>query len=388
MSKTVGIICEYNPFHKGHMHLIDEIKLQMPDATIVAIMSGNIVQRGEFAIMDKYKRAEIALECGVNAVFELPYPYSGSTAEIFANAGVEIAIGLGCDYLFFGAESLSCEQLHGLANAIDSQEFEERIAKLLENKSTSYIIAKKLALESMGYALSSCSNDMLAIEYVRAIKRKNAIIEYKTVKRVGAVYNDTSVCDIMSASAIRKNFYEKNEIISVPKKVEKLYNQAINEGMCLNKSYANGLLHSFALLNGDCISKAFDSNSEIEALIKRASMENATNEEFVASLSSKVFTTARLKRVLLYSMLGIENVDFTPKFTVLLGMDKKGQELIGNIRKSTNLAIITKHSDGKGLDEKTFLQLEKLYETDALYNTLTFKPSPPNQAYKNKPIIK
>ncbi len=388
MSETVAIICEYNPFHNGHKYQIDQIKKEFTDATIVAIMSGNIVQRGEFAILNKYKRAEIALKCGINAVFELPYPYSGSTAEIFANAGVEIASKLKCDYLYFGIEEYKIEQLEKIADAIDSEDFEKEIKTALMNKNISYIMAKKQSLERLGIALPRSSNDMLAVEYIRAIKNKKLSLNYRALKRIGARYNNTNICEMMSATAIRKYYYENKSFISVPKEAEEIYVKIAKEGGCVDKRYVEKMIHSHILLNPSSVSKSFDSNAEISSLIIKSAKQSRSSNEFFCSLSSKAYTSSRLKRVLLYSIFNVKKVDFSPKFTVLLGMDKKGQELLNKMKKQSNICIITKHSDSKNLSKKSCEQLEKLYQLDQLYNILTENQCVPNTAYKNKPIIK
>ena len=147
---VIGVICEYNPFHLGHKYQIDKIKEENKDAKIVAIMSGNAVQRGELAIFDKQIRAEIALICGADMVLEMPFPYSSATAEIFANAGVEIATKIGCDYLYFGTENCDLEYLKEVANAVDSPRLEEKISSYLSDKSLSYISAKQKALSDLG----------------------------------------------------------------------------------------------------------------------------------------------------------------------------------------------------------------------------------------------
>ena len=388
MPVTVGIICEYNPFHKGHKYQIDQIKKELPDATIVAIMSGNIVQRGEFAILNKYKRAKIALECGVNAVFELPYPYSGSTAEIFACAGVEIASKLKCDYLYFGVEAFEIDKLEKIAKAIDSEAFEREIKALLADRSTSFIVAKKQALERLGLDLPQSSNDMLAVEYIRAIKSKGLDLKYRGLKRTGARYNDTGVCEIMSASAIRKYYYENDRFISVPDEALEIYGDFAKDGSCIDRDFAQKLIHCQILLNQGNISGCFDSNKEIASLILKASKDSGSSHEFFDSLSSKAYTSSRIKRVLMYSMFNVKKVDFSPKFTILLGMDKKGQELLKSIKKQSKFCVITKHSDSKKLSKKSRDMLEKLYFVDKLYNTLGKRQGAPSDAYKNKPVIK
>ena len=113
---VVAIISEYNPFHNGHKYQSDRIRDELPGSTIISIMSGNVVQRGEFAFVDKYTRSRLAVENGIDCVFELPYPYSGSTAEIFATAGVKIANSLGADYLYFGIESNNLNDIEKIAD--------------------------------------------------------------------------------------------------------------------------------------------------------------------------------------------------------------------------------------------------------------------------------
>lgn len=388
MPKVIGIICEYNPFHKGHKYQIDRVRAMEPDATVVAIMSGNIVQRGEFAMIGKYDRAKIALECGANVVFEMPYPYSGSCAEIFANAGVTMAKELGCDSIFFGVERLSLSELEAIAQEIDGERFKTEVAAIMQDKSVSYISAREKSIASMGFEAPRYANDMLALEYIRAIKKKRLPIGYDAIKRVGASYNDDSFGDIMSASAIRKHFYETGEIVSVPDCVTNLYGEIIKSGRYVDSARADAILHTYCLLNSLEKQRGFDTSPEMVALIKRACADAYSGENFISRLSSKAFTTARLKRSLLYAMFGVKDVDFEPQFAVLLGMDDKGKALLNDIKKKSKITIITKHSDGKELSDTAKEMLETLYRVDSIYNALLSDKSIPMDAYKNKPVLK
>ena len=384
MSRVIGVICEYNPFHKGHKYQIDRIRELEDNAIIVAIMSGNIVQRGEFAIIDKYYRTRMALKCGVDAVFELPYPYSGSTAEIFANAGVELAYRLGCDAIYFGTEKSSIAEIENVAAAIDSPDFDESVRLEMANKSVSYILAKERALLNVGITLPKSANDMLGVEYVRAIKNKGLNLKYNAIQRMGSFYNDIGISEMMSASAIRRNFYASNSFMSVPFDVMEIYDDIVVNRDYLDVQFANKFLQSYILLNGGKLAKAFDTCAEISALIEAAAKNNLS---FESNLSSKVYTTARLKRSILYALFDVENVDFTPKFTMLLGMNAKGQEHVNKIKKNSSIHIITKHSDGKRMSLFLKNQLERLYLVDGLYYTLLVNRQPSSNAFKNKPIV-
>lgn len=388
MRSVVGIICEYNPFHKGHKYQIDQVRACEPDATIVAIMSGNIVQRGEFALINKYDRARIALECGVNAVFEIPYPYSGSCAEVFANAGVEIANKIGCDSIYFGVEKLSIDEIELISQEIDSDRFQKALKSALREKNKSVIAAKEKALKAVGLEMPKFANDILALEYIRAIKKKNLTLGYKGIKRVGAHYNDKSFGEMMSASAIRNYYYETGKISSVPEETKIIYDEIIDDNRCISFNSVNRFLHSYSLTILDKKTECFDTTVEMLSLIKNASMCATDSENFVSLLSSKVFTTARLKRAILYSLFNIGKVDFSPKFTILLGIDEKGRDLLNKIKKKSEFYVITKHSDGKKADEEVQKNLELVYSIDALHNTLLLNQIVPGLAYKNKPIIK
>ena len=208
------------------------------------------------------------------------------------------------------------------------------------------------------------------------------------IKRTGAFYNDVSFGDVMSASAIRKHYFETGEIASVPECVLKIYGEIISSGGIVKKEAFSAVVHSHCVLSKMEKKRIFDTSPEMVALIKKVANKSFSGEDFVSSLSSKVFTTARLKRSILYSLFNIECVDLPPQFTVLLGMDYKGQALLNSIKKKSGLTVITKHSDSKKLSETASEMLETLYKVDSLYNALNGDKSTPGGAYKNKPIVK
>lgn len=388
MQAIVGIICEYNPFHNGHKYQIDKIKAEMPESYIVAIMSGNTTQRGEFSVLDKHLRAEIALDLGVDLVLEIPFPYSSSTAEIFASAGVEIAMQIGCNYLAFGVENCDIDYLLKLASVIDSNKLNDAIKPFLEDKKQSYIVAKENALKSLGFTASLYSNDMLAVEYIRAINKKGAKISPIAIKRIGAGYNDTSKQEIMSASGIREELYNTGKIITVPNEAKEKYDPAIKEGKVLDIKKTKDFLYRLALVTPkESFAKAYDSCNEIATIIKDSANNSKNGEEFFEGLSSKSYTRARLCRTILYAIYGVTNVDKAPKFTRLLGANKHGREILSNAKKSS-LTVVTKHSDAKSLDENYKNMLNTLYEIDKMHLSLMQNESSLKDAYSKKPILK
>ncbi len=388
MAKIVGIICEYNPFHLGHKYQIDKIREEMHDVKIVAIMSGNATQRGELTIFEKHKRAESALNMGVDLVLELPFPYSSSCAEIFALGGVQIAEKIGCNYLYFGAENLQTDELYKIADALDTKEYEACLKKHLSDKTVSYPTAREKALFDLGFKGALLSNDILAIEYVRAIKSTASEIEPRVIKRTGKGYSDVSVGEIMSAGGIREKYYKDGEIISVPKENSDLYCSLAKDGEILDLYAFKSLLYRHALITSQLdLASVFDSTPELAALIKDASVSSKNADEFLNGLSSKSYTRARIMRVLLYSLFGVKSIDRELSYTRLLGANERGREIIKNAKKSP-LAVITKHSDMRVLTEGQREALSLDYALDTLYLSLLKSGEAPSEAYKKMPIIK
>lgn len=389
MSEIIAIITEYNPFHNGHKYQIDKIREQIEDATIIVIMSGNCVQRGEFAFVNKYTRAKMAIECGVDAVFELPFPHACSTAEIFASAGVEIASRLGADYLYFGIEDDNLEKIEKIATVLDTKDFNEEISNLIKEDFLSYPKIREKALLKLGLEMPKKSNDILAIEYIRAIKNKNLNLKYRAIKREGAGYKDSTVCDIMSASAIREEYYKNGQILSLPNAATEIIKNDIKNGWINDKFSTNKMLLSNVLLNSPKdIEKCFDVSSGMGYYIYECAKKCKNPFLFTDEFSSKSYTLSRLKRAVIYSVFDIEDIDKVPEFTVLLGANEKGKKIIKQNRKKENIVIITKHSDSKKLYGKNIDFYEKLLKLDELFEIMCITPNSPQNAYKKVPYIK
>ena len=206
--KICGVIAEFNPFHNGHDHLINTIKSDN-DSVVVAVMSGNFVQRGEPAIISKFARAKAAILSGVDLVLELPLPYSISTAMYFANGGIDILKSLGVvDTLCFGSESGNIAPLTAVASRLNNPEFKSFLKEELSSGIT-FAAARQKAFEKFSPNVESSilenPNDTLAIEYILAAERLGLKVDYKVVKRFGAAHDSHIKTDnICSASELRK----------------------------------------------------------------------------------------------------------------------------------------------------------------------------------------
>lgn len=363
----ISVISEFNPFHKGHKFLLENIKEQFPDSATVAIMSGNFVQRGDVAIINKFDRAKMALENGFDLVVELPVPYAVSSAEIFANAGVRIADGLNSDILAFGAENdLDC--LNGIVDLLNNNSFEEVLKNEL-SLGNSYPVALSNAItkvtdnKSYADALNG-ANNVLAIEYIKATRKYS--IKPFAVKRT-SVGHDSDVVNngFASASAIRKMLLENNnpfDYMNSNTNIEDFANLATINNL------ERTLLFQLRTMNKEDFANLPDVSEGLENRIYNAVKEYNSIEEILQAIKTKRYTMARLRRIMIYALLGItKDMQKSPvPYIRVLGFKKKGIEIISKAKKSSKMPIVTKVSTAlNSLENSAKEILEKeIYASD------------------------
>ena len=381
---TVAIICEYNPFHLGHEYQIKRIREDFGDDTaIVCIMSGNYTQRGEVAFMPKGDRAKCAVVSGANLVLELPFPFSSSSAEYFAKSGVAIANALGCvDYLSFGSESGDADALCRAAEIYLSDEFRAAFAAL-GDKSLGYPAKCELAYRAVaGEAeVEFTPNNILAIEYIKAIIESGSTIKPHTVKRLGAAYDATEIedCTNQSAAAIREAYLGSAEkpLEHVPAAVARIILSCESAGdLPCSVSRISPAIISKLRLNPAPIEEEFhDAADGLYNRLQSASFEAADVMTLLELSETKSHTRARLRRALLNIFFGVTSSDvkMLPRFTQVLAMDGIGMQILKRARKS-ELKILTKPSDYKHFDSAELRQKMLSDNADAIFE-LT-KPIP------------
>ncbi|MBQ9744397.1 MAG: nucleotidyltransferase family protein [Clostridia bacterium] len=388
MNEIIAIICEYNPFHNGHKYQIDKIKGMYPDSTVLAIMSGNVTQRGEFALFDKYSRAKSAVICGVDCVFELPYPFSASNAEVFAKAGVYLAIQLGATHLCFGSENENINYIMSIADAIENVNKEEVPKLKKQDKSMSYPKIIEKICNNDGKIFPHMSNLILGVEYVRAIKKYGNNIIPVAIKREGSGYNDLTVGERMSASAIRKHFFDKGIIMSVPDGVNVFYKELIdNKEYIDNNEIIDFLFRSVLIMSPEQIEDCYDVPSGMGYFICDIASNSDNAKEFYEKLTTKTYTYARLRRVVLYSILGIKYIDTEPAYTTLLSSNIKGREHLKVLKKQSDFPILTKLADYKRMNEKVINQFEASSKADKLFMSFLRSDAKPSDFIKKMPHI-
>ena len=379
--KAVGLVTEYNPFHNGHLyHLNKAMELTGADIS-VAVMSGDFVQRGEPAVLDKYTRASMALNSGVNLVIELPVNYAVSSAESFAAGALKVLDYIKADSIAFGSESGDIERLSKLAYILCDNEdmLYKEISKCTAN-GISYAAARQKTVEKLTdkdtAAMLTSSNNILAVEYLKAIIKNNYAIKPYTIKRQGDSYNDTDIMsDYASATALRGNLKADNISKYIPVKAglilssntNYIYPDDITEALftrLLDILFASSYDKNVFIEN---VMKYPDVNKEIAGRLYKSAMDMITrtvphgagskdNEAFsfgslCEHIKTKEVPLSRIKRALVRITLGLDKKHMekysNEPYIRVLGFDKKGQEYLSYIRKTVEVPLITKTADYK-----------------------------------------
>lgn len=383
MGNVVGIVAEYNPFHNGHFYHLQKAKEKAGASNCICVISGNFTQRGEPSIVNKWMKAYMALCGGANLVIELPVAYSISSAENFASGAVKILSNLGIvDDISFGAECEDLATLNNIANVIynEPQEYKNILSHEL-SKGISYPAAREKAImmylnDIKRYAnVLANSNNILAIEYLKAIKMQKSQLNPVLIKREKVYYNDMRIVDdLASATAIRKMMEQKeySQIRKVvPKSTYKILGEEFKkENIILGlKQYEKEIIYKLRMMNVGEIANLPDVSEGLEYSIKKAS-DNCNNlEKLINSIKSKRYTQTRIQRILIYALLGISKTDIEISRKIMpyarvLGFDEKGKMMLSEIVKSNpKLKVITsvnKFMQIKPKKREEKLQLEML----------------------------
>ena len=381
-----GIICETNPMHNGHKLLIDSAKA-LGGSHIVCVMSGNTTQRGEFAIADKYVRAEALLGCGADLVLELPFPWCSGSAEYFSKAAVFILKNM-CDTVIFGSECGDIDKLKRGAAVAQGDIFRERYeAGMSEGKPAAGLYFDLLE-EFTGHSFSS--NDLLGIEYIKADGILSGGLDFKTILRQGDPYTSSVTENISypSAMAIRKLWSDGNtEGINayMPKKAADVYMNAIKNGNIIDvKSLDMMYLSFFRTHTGEDFKDIAGAAGGVANRICDMSHRACGYDELSSLISNKRYTDSNIKRTMLYCMSGVRKTDLEdlPRETLLLAANSKGRELLSKNRKS-GMRIVTKPADlNAELRQNVFMK-----RIDGIYTLLQRQKRPTGFFAKKRPYI-
>lgn len=359
MEKVLGIVAEYNPFHNGHLYHLNESKKQVGADYSVCVMSGNFTQRGDTAIIDKWSRTEMALRNGVDLVIELPVVYSISSAENFAYGSMSVLDKLGIvDTVSFGSEVGDLAILDSIAEILCTEPKE--YVSLLNHelsRGVSFPKAREKALlmylnDIRKYAnVLSNPNNILGIEYLKALRNLKSNLTPMTIKRKSADYNSTVIKDgFASSTAIRKIITKPSSLSKVvPEETFSIIDNKIKHGQIVNglSTFEKEILYKLRIMPVEWIADLPDVSEGLEHAIKNAANSCNNVADLVSLVKSKRYTQTRIQRILLYALLDITKQDIENSkkgvpYIRVLGMTENGKQLLSSIvTRNKKLNIIT-----------------------------------------------
>ena len=340
---TIGIIAEYNPFHNGHLYMIKKIRNMYPDSTIVCVLSGNFTERGDMSIINKWKKTRIILNYGIDLVIELPFVFASQSSDYFAYGAIKLLKNLSVDKIVFGSETNDINMLNKLANTQINNSKYDKLVKDYMDKGLNYPTAMSKALKDLTNIKIEKPNDLLALSYIKEIKKQNANIEAISIKRDDD-FNSTKLSgDIVSAKAIRNAL--KNSI-DVSKYVPKLTYKELHD-IHFNNDYFK--LLKYKIMTSDIgIYQGVDEGLKYRIL---KYIDQATDlDEFIELVKTKRYTYNKLNRMFTHILCDFtkedaSNIDI--EYIRVLGFNERGKKHLNKIKKLTSLPIITGYSNIK-----------------------------------------
>lgn len=368
--RVLGIISEYNPLHSGHIYHIRASCEKTGATHTICVMSGHFVQRGEPAIVDKWARTKMALNAGIDLVLELPVVFSCASAEIFAYGAVRTLHQAGIvDILSFGSEQGELGSLWRIASVLNEEpEDYRKLLKEFLDEGLSFPAARENALarylRELPENIMDKSNNILAIEYLKALKTLGSSIQPVTIKRLGSSYKDTEIAaSFSSAAAIRRFIYENlkaDNIVgddsagNLPISTASILNESIKSkrGPIFPDDFSNIILHLIRSMQPEMIKQFPDVNEGLENRLISCAMNCGTFKDFVESASTSRYPTTRIKRIAFNVLLGITKTslinilkDEKCGYLRVLGFSSRGIELLKKMQKTASVPIISKVSD-------------------------------------------
>ena len=376
---VIGIVCEYNPFHLGHLYQLKKVKEMYPHSIIIVVCSSNFTQRGDVSIINKWDKTKIALDYGVDIFIELPFGYATQSSDIFAKGAIEILNHLKIDTLVFGSESNNIQELTNLANIqLNNKEYNNIVKDYLDN-GFNYPTALSKALSDITNTTINKPNDLLGLSYIKEIIRNNYKITPVTIKRTNDYHSKDINSNIINASLIRKLLIEKNDITNyIPNNTYK-YLKLIS----LNDFYP--YLKYQIINNSNKLNNYQTVDEGIENRIIKNTYKSSNYNELVMNIKTKRYTYNKINRMLLHILTNFtkeEAQSIKIDYIRLLGFTNAGQKYLNSIKKDINIPIITRYKP----NISNLLDLE--FRANSIYAFVTNNFELIKLEYNSKPIIK
>jgi Predicted nucleotidyltransferase len=378
--EIIGIICEYNPFHNGHLYHIEKVKELYPNSTIVLVMSGNVTERGELSILSKWDKTDIALNFGIDLVLELPYIYASQAADIFCYGAIKILSEIGVNNIVFGSESNDVEQLKKCAEIqLYDKKYEEYVKTYL-SEGLNYPTSLSKALEQISNIKINMPNDLLGLGYVKEIIKNKYPITPISIKRTNDYHSDNIDNSISSATSIRKAILEGIEINNtIPAYVIPF----LNKKQIFLNDYFDFI--KYKVLSEEYLNKYQTVDNDIIPKMKDNVINSNSLEDFISKIKTKHYTYNKLMRMcshILFSLTKDEaNLYMTKPYIRILGFSDKGKKYLNKRKKEINIPIISNYSNDKDKLLELELRVSKLL---SLNKGIVFY----EDEYKTKPLTK
>ncbi len=351
--RAVGIVCEYNPFHRGHLYQIKALReIAGEDAAVVCAMSGDFVQRGEAAVFDKFARAEAACRCGASLVLELPLPWCLSSAEGFARGAVGLLGAMGSEAVCFGSESGKLEGLEQLAELLLDPAFNESVrARLAREPNLSYAAARQSEAEAVigdAAKLLERPNDILAVEYLKAVRTLGLSMRPLPVLRKGSGHDQNAMeGETRSASEIRRRMAAGVSVENdIPAAAYAVYARELEKGRAVLKTAAleTAMLSRLLLLSAEDFAALPDAADGLENRLYRAVRENGGLDAILTAAKTRRYALARIRRLCLCACLGVREgmAAGVPPYARVLAADRKGRAWLRQRSGEGEIPLVTK----------------------------------------------
>lgn len=366
--EIIGLIAEYNPFHNGHLYQIKKIKELYPNSIIILVLNGYFLQRGQVSLESKKEKTRLALKYGIDLVVELPFVFGSNSADIFADAALELLNELKITKLVFGSESNDIKLLKKIAKKQLEKNFDLNLKKYLD-EGINYPTALNKAI---GIPLKE-PNDLLGVSYIKTILKNNYNIEPVLIKRTNNYHDILSSDKIVSASNIREKL---NNNIDIKDFIPEGHINKIDEYLLFS-------LIKYKIITDDELDKYLSVDEGIDKRLKKVIKDVNYLDELVSKVKSKRYTYNRIMRMLMHILIGLKKEDKEKlkhnEYIRLLGLNASGQRHINKIKKDLELPIVSKFSTFDSKIKTCELKVAFIYQMLTKDNVLDFE-------YANKPI--
>lgn len=374
----IGIICEYNPFHNGHIYHINKIKEKYPDSTIILVVDSFFTERGDISILDKKAKTKIALENNIDLIIELPFCFATQSADIFARGAIEILNKLNVDKLIFGSESDDIEALKEAAETeLKNTSYDNMVQDFLE-EGVNYPTALSKALDLITGKKIFKPNDLLGISYIKALIVTNSKIIPETIKRTND-YHDLTLSNISSATAIRKALSSKSDISTSVPEITKNYIRFIDEEIYFR------LLKLKVIADIDDLDIYQTVDEGIENRIRKFIYHSTSLDELILNIKTKRYTYNKIRRMFTHILCSFKKEDARDlkiEYLRVLGFNKNGQKVLNGIKKEIDVPIYFNYK------EKLNKYLDLDFKVATIYALIVNNPSIIDDEFKIFPIKK